>query len=181
MPERRPVRPAVIVAVAAVSAFAAGLAGTATYLGVSWYLQERSSTAGPTALGETIPPETTVAARPCPQFTIDAVVAAGGPGNLVEVRYVQGARPSGLGGEAWICRDSDDTLYYQGHDRNGPATAATSGNTILLGGSFPGAVTRDGETYVATNGGTQYLVGPDTFAIVNNGNRQDFTNLDQRP
>jgi hypothetical protein len=108
------------------------------------------------------------------------VKAAGRPGNLVQVIYVEGSQQGSAGAEAWICRDTDDMLYYQGHDKDGPATAATSNSTILLGTPVRGSVVLEGSTYVASNpspggGATQYLVGPDVFAIVEStGNRIDF-------
>jgi hypothetical protein len=120
------------------------------------------------------------APTPCPQITIDAVKAVGRPGNLVQVIYVEGSQQGSAGAEAWICRDTDDMLYYQGHDKDGPATAATSNSTILLGTPVRGSVVLEGSTYVASNpspggGATQYLVGPDVFAIVEStGNRIDF-------
>lgn len=173
-----------IIVLVAIGAFAVGFGGTGAYLAVSQTLSNQTG-AGPDDGGTSSAPvveETTEAPQtPCPAFTIEAVRQSGRPGELVEVRWVQGTRPNGLGGEAWICRDSDGTLYYQGHDLTGPATAATSNNTILIGGSIRGEVSLEGETYVATNGATRYLVGPDTFAIINNGNRSDFTNLAQRP
>ena len=68
------------------------------------------------------------------------------------------------GAEAWICRDSDGILYYQGHNKAGPATLATSDYTILLGTPILGSVAQNGATYTATNpsstggGSTQYIV-----------------------
>jgi hypothetical protein len=172
-----------IILLVAIGGFAVGFGGTGAYLAVSQALAGETP-AGPDQAGASTTPAvvtTSDGGQPCPAFTIEAVRESGGPGDLVEVRWVQGTRPSGLGGEAWICLDSDGTLYYQGHDLNGPATAGTSNNTILIGGSVRGEVTRDGENYVATNGGTQYLVGPGTFAVVNDGRREDFTGLEQRP
>lgn len=181
---RRPASPITILVLVAIGAFSVGFGGTGAYLAVSRTLSNQTTTGlddpgSPSA--PAVEETTTAAPLPCPQFTADAVRQSGGPGNLVELRWVQGARPGGLGGEAWICRDDDGRLYYQGHDLTGPATAATSSNTILIGGSVRGEVFLDGDIYVATNGQTRYLVGPDVFAIVNNGNRTDFTDLIQRP
>ncbi len=85
------------------------------------------------------------------------------------------------GAEAWICRDSDGTLYYQGHNKAGPATVATGDYTILLGTPIRGTVTQDGSTYTATNpsndgGSTQYIVSAEKLTLVlPSGARTDYT------
>ncbi len=162
---------------------AAAVAGVGAYLGVGRLLDAEASDTPTTPSGSQSPgpiDASTGAPTPCPQITIDAVKAVGRPGNLVQVIYVEGSEQGGAGAEAWICRDSDDMLYYQGHDKNGPATAATSNSTILLGTPIRGSVVLEGSTYVASNpspngGATRYLVGPDVFAIVEqSGQRTDF-------
>lgn len=101
--------------IAAVGAFAVGLAGTGAYLVVSRSLQDETA-ATPGQTTPTDPGATTTPEQPCPDFTIGRVRAEGRPGNLVTVLYVRGTKANGEEGEAWICRDSDGTLYYQGHD-----------------------------------------------------------------
>jgi hypothetical protein len=180
MPYRRPASPAAVVALCAIGALLAGAAGTAAYLGLSHYLRHQpvadpvpTSTAGTTA-----PP----AGDPCPTYTITAVKDSGGPGRLTIVLYVEGTHAGLATAEAWICRDTDGTLYYQGHDETGPPTAATSANTILLGGTVKGTVEPDGPTtYVATNGPTSYRVSPTEFAVITAAGRTDFTITTVRP
>ena len=99
------------------------------YIGVGRLLDAEANDTPTTPSGSQGPgpiDATSSAPTPCPQITIDAVKAVGRPGNLVQVIYVEGSEQGGAGAEAWICRDSDDMLYYQGHDKNGPATAATT-------------------------------------------------------
>jgi hypothetical protein len=160
-----------IVLLAAVGAFAVGLAGTGAYVAVSRYLQDQNNTAGPDQLGETgtATPTTTPATpvEPCPEFTIDRVQAEGRPGNLVTELYVRGTKANGDEGEAWICRDSDDRLYYQGHDIDGQPFAEGE-NAIVVGGGINGDVTQDGSAYVATTSFGQYRVSPTEFRLVGN-------------
>jgi hypothetical protein len=183
MPPRRPASAALIVSLAAVGALVAGAAGTGAYLGLSEYLHNRTVAGGPGPGGPTTatraPTTTTAAAQPCPDYTIAAVRAKGGPGALVTVIYVKGALAGVASAEAWICRDSDDTLYYQGHElAGGTPTAATSQYTILLGGLVRGTVVQEGGVYNAySNGrsGFHYEVSRTTFAKVQaDGSRSDY-------
>ena len=90
--------------------------------------------------------------RSCPALTEQAVRAAGQTGGLKLLLYVSG---DGVGGqaaaEAWVCQNTDGALFYQGHRRTGPFTAATSNDTLLLGAGVRGAVVRSGTEFVATN------------------------------
>jgi hypothetical protein len=101
----------------------------------------------------------------CPKQTRDAT----GIANLTVVRSIQTERS-----EAWICRSPDNKLFYQGHRRGKPFTAAMSDDSICLSD-----VTKDGDAYVATNVGsdgatTKYYVGRDYLKITVNG--KDDTN-----
>ena len=159
-----------IIVLVAIGAFAVGFGGTGAYLAVSQTLSNQTG-AGPDDGGTSSAPvveETTEAPqRPCPAFTIEAGRQSGRPGELVEVRWVQGTRPNGLGGEAWICRDSDDTLYYQGHDIDGEPWIEGE-NVIVVGGGINGSVVQDGSAYVATVSFGQYRVSPTEFRLIGN-------------
>ncbi|HEY7225377.1 MAG TPA: hypothetical protein VH561_17520 [Micromonosporaceae bacterium] len=180
---RRPASPVVIVLLAAIGALVAGVAGTATYLGVSGYLQGQPSTPGPSVGGGqttgTKPsqtPEPTASQTPCPLYTIAQVQTKGHPGTLVNLLYVRGPRRSGSGpgGEGWICQDADGTLYYQGHDLDG-RRPSDGKNTILVGGGIRGDVVQVGSTYVATIRNATYRVSCDEFAYIgSDGRRTDY-------
>src|SRR5690348_15951148 len=168
MPPRRPASSGLIVSLAAAGALVAGAAGTAAYLGISEYLRNRTVAEGPGSGGQSTGTDpTTVAPEPCPQFTIDQVKAEGGLGNLVVVIHVEGTRSNGRRGEGWICRDSDGTLYYQGHDIDGRPWVDGQ-NTVLVGGEINGVVVQDGSTYVATVSYGRYRVSADEFTLVGN-------------
>jgi hypothetical protein len=182
MPPRRPASPALVVTLAAIGALVAGAAGTGAYLGVSEYLDNRPSNAGPDGSGDptgTGGPQTTAAGDPCPAEIGAAVKdAQSGPGNLTQVIYVKGALAGRESAEAWICRDSDGTIYYQGHELAGPFVGGASAYTLLLGGSVKGTVTVEGSVYRAFPDGSpgfHYEVSPDTFAKVEaDGDRRDY-------
>ncbi|GIJ52164.1 hypothetical protein Val02_90500 [Virgisporangium aliadipatigenens] len=96
----------------------------------------------------------------CPKQTRDAT----GIANLIAVRSIVTDKS-----EAWICKSPDNKLFYQGHRRGKPFTAAMSNDSICLSD-----VTRDGDAYVATNVGndgatTKYYVGHDYLRITING------------
>jgi hypothetical protein len=178
-PRRRRLSPLLI----AVLALLAGAAGTSAYLLVGQYLDARADATGPGPSRSSTPavPTLTNTADPCPQFTVDAVRQAGRPGNLERVVYVEATLAGTAGAEAWICRDSDGTLYYQGHNKAGRATVATGDYTILLGTPIEGTVTANGSTYTATNPSndgrtTQYIVSRQTLTLVlPSGARTDYT------
>jgi hypothetical protein len=114
---------------------------------------------------QSAPPTTTAGTRPtatpsptadpgrsCPALTEQAVRAAGQTGGLKLLLYVAA---DGIGGqaaaEAWICQNTAGVLFYQGHRRTGPFTAATSNDTILVGTGIRGSVVKSPTEYVATN------------------------------
>jgi hypothetical protein len=165
----------------AVLALLAGVAGTSAYLLVARSLGAEPQTSSPVTSGTTTPAVATSTniADPCPQFTVDAIRAKGRPGNLERVIYVEVSLEGVKAAEAWVCRDSDGVLYYQGHDFKGPATAATSDYTILLGVPIQGSVFQSGSTYTATNpstsGSTQYIVSRERLTLVlPGGARTDY-------
>jgi hypothetical protein len=176
-PRRRRLSPLLV----AVLVVLAALAGTGAYFVARQYLDSRAAANGPGASRSSTPAVTTsiTTANPCPRFTVDAVRGAGRPGNLEQVIYVEAELAGTAGAEAWICRDSDGALYYQGHNKAGPATVATSDYTILLGGPIKGSVTQDGSTYTASNpsasGSTQYMVSREKLTLVlPSGARTDY-------
>jgi hypothetical protein len=75
---------------------------------------------------------------------------------LVQLLYIKTSRS-----QAWICRDSDHKLWYQGHVGSDPQF--TDSNSILLPDVHDGG---DG-TYTATNGsdGTKYIVSKKSLVI----------------
>jgi hypothetical protein len=179
-----------------------GLAGAGAYMMVRTYLQDTAAATqrndaqtGPTGGGTqttgggTQPGPTgattgaTTGGDPgagCPAFTADAVRNAGRKGELQRVLYVDATRTGTRGAEAWICQDSDGTLYYQGHDKNGALTGATTDVSILLGAGVRGTVARQGVGFVATDpandGNTQYIVNRETLTVVSpSGGRQEYT------
>jgi len=124
----------------------------------------------------------------CPAITEKAVVDAGLAGELRLLRYVEGKRAGAAGAEAWICRNKDGVLIYQGHRKSGPFNAASSNDTILLGRGILGKVEMEGaDGFVATNPEdpsnpddpthTEYHVGPNTFFLVMkpSDNKTDYT------
>ncbi len=175
---RRRLSPAVIV----VGIVLAAAAGTGSYLLVRRYLdQSTDPVAGPPRSSSPAASTSSDTRDPCPAFTVEAVKAAGRPGKLERVLYVDGSRPNTSGAEAWICQDSDGVLYYQGHNKQGPANAAVSDYTILLGTPITGSVTQNGSTYTATNPSrdgrvTQYVVSREKLTLVApNGAQTDYT------
>jgi hypothetical protein len=111
------------------------------------------------------------------------VRSAGGPGDLTLLLHVEGSYRGLNNAEAWICQDSDGTLYYQGHDKDGkqpdPAT-----NTILIGDKVVGHVdfVPVSSTYVAINPGkpgegtTIYHVSSSEFVVLHpDGSTTSFT------
>jgi len=174
-----------------------GIAGAGAYLVVRTYLHDAAAatqsntaqtgptqpTGGGTQSAQTNPTGATTGGDPgagCPAFTADAVRNAGRKGQLQRVLYVEGTRTGTKGAEAWICQDTDGTLYYQGHSKDGPFTGATSDFSILLGAGVRGTVARQGVGFVATNpandGTTQYIVTRESLTVVlPSGDRQEYT------
>ena len=168
-----------------------GISGAGAYLVVRTYLHDASaatqSNTAQTSPTQTSPTGATTGATTsgdpgasCPAFTADAVKATGRKGQLQRVLYVEGTRTGTKGAEAWICQDSDGTLYYQGHAKDGAFTGATTDFSILLGPGVRGTVARQGVGFVATNpsnnGTTQYIVTRETLTVVlPSGDRQEYT------
>jgi hypothetical protein len=183
-PRRRRLSPIVI----AVVVILAAVAGTGSYLLVRQYLdQSAEPAAGPPRSSNPVTSTSTDTRDPCPQFTVDAVKAAGRPGKLDRILYVEVAREGTNGAEAWICRDSDGVMYYQGHVKDAPATVADSRVTILLGAPIKGTVAANGSTYTATNPTpdgrtTQYVVSRDALTLIApSGTRTDYTVVRSSP
>ena len=188
-------------ALIAVLVLLAGAAGTMGYLVTGQIIAGQvggTGIAGPTSPGVgpsttgsgatnpgatdpgTTPPVTEDPTDPdtfCPAITEKAVVDAGLAGELQLLRYVEGNRAGAAGAEAWICRNKDGVLIYQGHRKSGPFNAASSNDTILLALGILGKVETEGaDGFVATNPKdpanpddpthTQYHIGPDTFVLL---------------
>jgi hypothetical protein len=141
-PGRRRLGPAVI---ALLVLLAVG-AGTGSY-----YLVRRILADG-AAVTNTESNKPTAQGTPCPAITAKAVSDAGLNGDLKLLRYVDATLPGGTDAEAWICRNADGVLFYQGHRKSGPFEAATSDDTLLLGAGILGKVTTEGDDgFVAVN------------------------------
>jgi hypothetical protein len=125
-------------------------------------VEEQSQTGGgdgTQSTGNPPPTGTTPTGKRCHEVTErDAKVGA-----LIEVRYIKTNRS-----EAWICRDPGGGLWYQGHLLSGPLDS--NDFSLLLS-----EVSKDGDTYVATNpkDGTRYLVYADKLVIEQNGTRRE--------
>jgi hypothetical protein len=187
---RRRISPALI----AVVLVLAGAAGTAAYLVARQIVTADGTVArGPgtvgttTVAGQVVAPASsgstaTISAQSpaqtsfppptgdaCPTFTVAAVKAAGRPGSRKLLLYVDAALAGTDGAEAWICQDSDGSLYYQGHNKTGPATNATTSNTILIGPGIRGTVVKAGTGYSAKNptseGQTEYIVNLEVLSV----------------
>jgi hypothetical protein len=91
-------------------------------------------------------------ATSCPALTEAAVRARGLAGGLQLLLYVSGkATDTTAGAEAWVCKNSDGLLIYQGHRRTGPFTDVCCTDTILLASGIRGRVTAVGDGFVATS------------------------------
>ncbi|MGE5827418.1 MAG: hypothetical protein ACM30G_03530 [Micromonosporaceae bacterium] len=106
----------------------------------------------------------------CPAVTATAVHDAGLPSELKLLLYVQLRRSGAAPAEAWVCKNSDGTLFYQGHMRGRPFELATSSSSILLGTGIKGEVATEGSGFVATNvepdKRTEYHVSAEAFKLV---------------
>lgn len=132
-------------------------------------------TEGPTTSPDTGPTGTDTSPTPdpaagCPAVTATAVHDAGLPSELKLLLYVQLRRSGSTPAEAWVCKNSDGTLFYQGHMRGRPFDLATSSSSILLGTGVKGDVTTEGSGFVATNvepdKRTEYHVSAEAFKLV---------------
>jgi hypothetical protein len=171
--------------------------------GAGAYVVVRNVTGGPvtspndahTAPGSSHPAATTPGDPDdkCPGVTVQAVRAAGLNADLELLRYVDAVLPGGTPAEAWICRNADGLLYYQGHRKSGPLHAATSQDTILLGHGILGEVDEaDKSAFAAVNPmdpknpsdqrRTVYYVSPTAFYFTDpDGNRTTYTVISTRP
>ena len=206
-PGRQRIGPALIT----VFVLLAAGAGTASYFVVKQILADQAVRAN-RGSERTTPPVTTSRAQPppqatptgpqttpkvtpkpedpgtrCPAITAKAVSDAGQNADLELLRYVDGTVSGGSGAEAWICKNADGGLYYQGHRKTGPFDAATSDHTILLGPGIVGKVgTEGGDGFIAVNpkdpanpddpARTEYHVSANAFYFVvqPSGDRTDY-------
>ena len=115
----------------------------------------RPPTSGPPTSGPPTSPTRSTTADPgttCPALTETAVRAAGLAGGLTLLLYVSSNGSGSLAGaEAWVCRNTDGVLIYQGHRRTGPFTDVCCTDTILLAAGIRGRVVRDGEGFTAVS------------------------------
>jgi hypothetical protein len=113
----------------------------------------------------------------CPAITARAVADAGLNGELRLLRYVDASAAGTPGAEAWVCKNADGVLFYQGHRKSSRFEAATSNDTILLGRGIRGKVETEGDQgFVAVNpldaanpddpNHTEYHVSPTSFFYV---------------
>jgi hypothetical protein len=104
----------------------------------------------------------------------DVKAKFGSPGGLVQVFYLKTDRS-----EVWICRDSGNALFYQGHVRSsaeqqgGPRPPLVDlKNSLLLKGPRP-----EGDGWVAENDSgstvTRYHASPDELVIEQPGKSAD--------
>jgi hypothetical protein len=113
--------------------------------------------------------------RPCLDVTEKAARDHGSPGGLVQLLYIDTALS-----EVWICRDSANKLWYQGHRKSTAERNGASREPLVDGENslFLSTIERRGPTsYVATNvsnqGTTRYLVSEQELVIDNGpGNQQ---------
>jgi hypothetical protein len=120
-----------------------------------------TASSGPTTPATTGPTQTPKAstsptaapdATRCPALTEAAVRLKGLAGDLQLLLYVSSqGTPSLAGAEAWVCKNRDGLLIYQGHVRNGPFTDVCCTNTLLLASGIKGRVVPDGAGFVATS------------------------------
>ena len=194
VPSPRRVGPGLI----AVLVVVAAVAGTMAYLVTRQALADRNAarqttppvgqTGGPTGPTQSLPappPDTPTGtptrtrgpeqSRPgdgesCPKLTADALAAAGLNAELSLLMYVEFVTVAGPS-RAWICRNADDVLVYQGHQRSSEFDAADNGiNTILLAEGIKGTVVEIDGGYQATNRGPggglfRYTATEETFTI----------------
>jgi hypothetical protein len=110
-----------------------------------------TTTSGANPTSEATPDHQNGQVISCPAITEQAVLDAGLGGQLQLLRYVDGRGQGGPDAQAWICKDKNGVLIYQGHRKSGPFNAATSSDTILLGSGIRGKVEERGGEFVATN------------------------------
>jgi hypothetical protein len=153
---------------------------------------QASPTSGPTPAptGSTTPTGAPVPAYArCPDATARALAAAGLDDQLDLMIYVRVQRPEKADAEAWVCRNGDGLLVYQGHELPGPLDVADNAvNTIMLASGIKGDVTFDAgrDRYVGRNPGgtntTEYIVSRTGLAVrVNGAVRNRFEASDVQP
>jgi hypothetical protein len=183
----------------AMLALLGAVAGTMAYLVTRQMLADRSDptaspprtsspavttdTAGPivdpTSAGPTVNPTRTRGrdesrdgdGESCPKLTADAVAAGGLNSELRLLLYVEFRAASGPA-RAWICRNADDVLIYQAHERSSEFDAADNAiNTLMLAEGIKGSVIEIDAGYLASNPGqsggtvTEYTATEATFTI----------------
>jgi hypothetical protein len=107
----------------------------------------------------------------CPKLTADALAAKGLNAELNLLLYVEFTTVRGKA-RVWICRNADDVLVYQAHERSSEFDAADNAiNTLLLAQGIKGSVSAVEDGFLARNPGpggtvTEYTATPETFSIV---------------
>ena len=153
-PRSRRITPALV----AVLLVLAALAGGGGYLVTRQVLAARAGgsatdprTSGPPATSAQ-PGPATGSATTCPALTEAAVRSKGLAGGLKLLLYVSSTGTTSVAGaEAWVCRNTDGLLIYQGHRRTGPFTDVCCSDTILLAAGIKGRVVQNGDEFVATS------------------------------
>jgi hypothetical protein len=107
----------------------------------------------------------------CPKLTADALAAKGLNAELNLLLYVEFTTVRG-DARVWICRNSDDVLVYQAHEKSSVFDAADNAiNTLLLAEGVKGSVVAIEDGYLARNPGpggtvTEYTATRETFSII---------------
>jgi hypothetical protein len=110
----------------------------------------------------------------CPGITVQAAKDHGSPGNLIPLIYVD----TDLS-EAWICRDSNGKLWYQGHTKSAAERNGASREPFVEGVNslFLTDVKPEDGGWVATNttnqGTTTFHVSEGTLKIVHANGRTE--------
>jgi hypothetical protein len=143
---------------------------------------------GVTPGGVTSPPVSVPKRARCPRPTALALEQAGLNGDLTLELYVRVRRADGRNNEAWVCRNADGVLVYQGHTP-GPLDSADNGrNTIMLAASIKGEVAAAEGGFVARNPGdsntTEYQVTRESLVVrrvPDDGNAETFEVVEFHP
>lgn len=119
----------------------------------------------------------------CLDHTEQLARGRGSTGGLTVVLYIKT-----FGSEVWVCRDSGDKLWYQGHVRSANERATGKRDELVEGDNalFLWTVDHEGDGYVATNTGgggtTKYHVSREELVIEHgDGTRQRQPVLESRP